>query len=237
MSAAYPKVLLFDDPVLNPPETEGIKYAGSKLKLLPQILELAKHTGSRSVFDGFAGTTRVSQAFAKSGYRVFANDISAWSRIFSECYLLNRNERDSYRELIDHLNSLKPIDGWFTENYGGEPIAGAGNDAIQSDGTKKPWQRKNTRKLDAIRSEIEQLDLDSITHSIALTSLILALDQVDSTLGHYVSYLKDWSPRSHKDLHLKVPVDGINCNKCAGFVFSEFLKHRLGDLVRAVLTT
>ena len=40
---------------------------------------------------------------------------------------------------------------------------------------------------------------------MALTSLILALDQVDSTLGHFVSYLRAWSPRSYKTLWLKVP--------------------------------
>ncbi len=31
------------------------------------------------------------------------------------------------------------------------------------------------------------------------------MDSVDSTLVHYVSYLKDWSPRSFNDLCLRVP--------------------------------
>src|SRR5215207_9700194 len=61
------------------PPTEGIKYAGSKLKLLPHILELAARVEPKTVFDGFAGTTRVSQALAQCGYRVIANDIAAWS--------------------------------------------------------------------------------------------------------------------------------------------------------------
>jgi adenine-specific DNA-methyltransferase len=59
--------------------------------------------------------------------------------------------------------------------------------------------------LDAIREEIERLSLDPVDKAVALTSLILALDQVDSTLGHFSSYLRDWSPRSHKKLHLRVP--------------------------------
>ena len=33
---------LFGDCLIDAPVTEGIKYAGSKLKLLPKILELAK---------------------------------------------------------------------------------------------------------------------------------------------------------------------------------------------------
>lgn len=37
------QLTLFDD-VINVPRTEGIKYAGSKLKLLPHILQLIAYT-------------------------------------------------------------------------------------------------------------------------------------------------------------------------------------------------
>jgi len=193
---------LFGDAIANSPPTEGIKYAGSKLKLIPYILQLAKQVDARTVLDGFAGTTRVSQAFAKCGYDVICNDIAVWSEVFGTCYLLNDKDPKTYQGLIDHLNSLPPIDGWFTENYGGLPNGGC---AIQEDGLKKPWQVRNTRKLDAIREEIEHLSLSKLEKSVALTSLILALDKVDNTLGHFVSYLKEWSPRSSNDLILKVP--------------------------------
>lgn len=187
------------------PHTEGIKYIGSKLKLISYILDLSKKTGVKSVFDGFSGTTRVSQAFAKAGYNVVSNDISEWSKFFGTCYLKNLKNPAEYQPLIDHLNSLAPEDGWFTENYGGDVRSDEQDNAVQSDGTKKPWQKKNTRKLDAIRKEIDALSLDEVSKSVALTSLILALDEVDNTLGHFVSYLKNWSLRSFKDLRLKVP--------------------------------
>jgi len=61
------ELALFPDIVADAPDTEGIKYAGSKLKLLPHILHLAKRVPAHSVFDGFSGTTRVSQAFSKRG--------------------------------------------------------------------------------------------------------------------------------------------------------------------------
>ena len=61
---------------------------------------------------------------------------------------------------------------------------------------KKPWQIHNTRRLDAMRDELERLPLSEIEKSVLLTSLMLALDCVDSTLGHYASYLREWSPRS-----------------------------------------
>ena len=174
------------------PQTQGIKYAGSKLKLLPHILELAARVDPGTVFDGFSGTTRVSQAFAQCGFRVIANDVAVWSKVFGDCYLLSPYTAEHYQDLIDHLNMLPGKDGWFTEHYGGNA-----NDL------KKPWQRHNSLKLDAIREEIEQLRPDE--KAVALTSLILALDQVDSTIGHYASYLNEWSPRSYREMKLRVP--------------------------------
>ena len=179
---------------MSTPQTEGIKYAGSKLKLLPHILHLAQKVNPQTVFDGFAGTTRVSQAFAQSGYRVIANDIAVWSKVFAECYLLSPFPREHYQRLIDHLNDLPGRYGWFTEHYGGDV-----NDL------KRPWQRHNTLKLDAIREEIEKLRLSSIEKAVVLTGLILAMDEVDSTIGHYASYLSEWSPRSFREMKLRVP--------------------------------
>lgn len=195
---------LFGNAIVDVPDTEGVKYAGSKLKLLRSILDLAARTDSKSVLDAFSGTTRVSQAFAKSGHRVISNDAAIWSRTFAECYLLaSARDRREYQEVLDHLNGVEPKRGWFTENYGGPENNGC---AIHPRaGTKRPWQEHNTMKLDAIRSEIDRMELDDLTKSVALTSLILGLDRVDSTLGHFVSYLKEWSPRSYNNLELRLP--------------------------------
>jgi adenine-specific DNA-methyltransferase len=154
------------------------------------------------VFDGFAGTTRVSQAFAQMGYKVISNDIAVWSRTFGLCYLKNKKSKSYYQEIIDQLNALKGKDGWFSENYGGSPNGGTSS---RLNGLKKPWQVHNTRKLDAIREEIDKMNLEEVEKSVVLTSLIQALDQVDSTLGHFVSYLNDWSPRSYNTMKLSVP--------------------------------
>jgi adenine-specific DNA-methyltransferase len=205
---------LFDDLAIDIPETQAIKYTGSKLKLLSYILSLSKKVSGNSknvaVFDGFSGSTRVSQAYAKSGYKVYANDIAPYTKVFNTAFLLNTTPPKTYQPLINHLNSLKPVDGWFTEHYGGDGEHKVSNN---EDGLKKPWQKKNTRKLDAVREEIDKLNLDEITKAVAITSLIFALDQVDSTLGHYASYLNEWSPRSYNDMKLKVPNLWINKNK------------------------
>jgi len=177
------------------PPTYGIKYAGSKLKIIPYIVSLITELKDvKTVLDGFSGTTRVSQALAQLGYNITSNDISIWSDVVANCFLKSSKKDVFYQEFIDHLNNLKGYDGWYTEHYGSN-LASA----------KRPFQLKNTRKLDAIRDEIETLNLEWSDKSVLLTSLMFALDKVDSTLGHYVSYLSKWSPRSNNDLFLQLP--------------------------------
>lgn len=175
--------------------TEGIKYAGSKKKIIPYIVQIMSELKNvNRVLDGFAGTTRVSQTFAKMGYNTTANDVSVWSEVFATCYLKAKKNDKYYQEIIDYLNTLKGHSGWFTHNYG----------TFQLD-KKIPFQKKNTRKLDTIRIEIDKLNLEWEDKCVILTSLIYALDKVDSTLGHYAAYLRDWSHRSFNDLELKLP--------------------------------
>lgn len=181
-------------------QTEGIKYTGSKNKIISHILNMVYPLGVRTILDGFSGTTRVStrvsQGFAKMGCRVISNDIADWSQTLALCYLRNKKNKKYYQNMIEHLNELPGRYGWFSENYGGNP---------QKKGIKRPWQLHNTMKLDAIREEIDQLTEDPIERSVLLTSLLLALDKVDSTLGHYSSYLKEWASRSYKTMQLKTP--------------------------------
>lgn len=196
-------VNLCDKVIIKTPKTEGIKYAGSKLKILPFIIEIIKDLRNvTNVLDGFSGSTRVSQAFAQMGYNTTSSDIAIWSEVFANCYLMSNKSDEYYLEIIDHLNSLKGYDGWYTEHYGA---------AIEN--TKRPFQSKNTRKLDAIRDEIENLNLAWFDKCVILASLIYALDSVDSTLGHYVSYLSNWSHRSYNDMVLKLPKRFFNRGK------------------------
>lgn len=176
------------------PETEGIKYTGSKLKILPYILDMVSNLEITTALDAFSGTSRVAQAFAQIGYDTTANDISDWSKVFATCYLLSNKPDCFYKTIIDELNSLEGYEGWFSEHYGGEGEEG-----------KKPFQLKNTKKLDAIRDKIETYNLAWEDKCVLLTSLILALDSVDNTLGHYAAYLSGWSPRSYNDMLLRLP--------------------------------
>lgn len=177
-------------------KTQGIKYTGSKDRLLPFILKKIYSLHPKIVMDGFSGTTRVSQALAKTGYSVISNDLSVWSKTFATCYLLNKRPKEYYKEITDYLNNLPGKYGWFSENYGGK---------ANEKGVKRPFQIHNTMKLDAIREEIDKIASNEVEKATLLTSLILALDKVDSTIGHYSAYLKNWSPRSYNTMKLEVP--------------------------------
>ena len=99
-------------------KTEGIKYAGSKLKILPYITKILLELNDvKTVLDGFSGSTRVSQAFGQLGYDTTSNDVSVWSEVFATCYLKSTKSNKFYQDILDHLNSLKGYDCWFTENY------------------------------------------------------------------------------------------------------------------------
>lgn len=177
------------------PKTEGIKYAGSKLKILPYIIDSISDLPVNTILDGFSGTTRVSQALAQLGYTVTSSDISAWSEVFATCYLKSKKPDIFYQKILDTLNALPGYNGWYTKYYG----------ADVHETKKRPFQKKNTQKLDAIRDEIEKMELEWEDKCVILTSLIYALDCVDNTLGHYVAYLSKWSPRSYNNLFLKLP--------------------------------
>ncbi len=197
---------------------ESIRYSGSKDKIIPKINyiidECIPVNTVKTAFDGFAGSTRVSQFFKHKGLDVSGNDLATYTKTLLECYLLTNKPKEHYKEIISHLNNLKPEHGWFSKNYGGEDNGGT---SIQKDGLKRPFQLHVTEKLDSIRNEIDVLyPEDCIDKSVLLTSLLLSLDKVCNDMGHHVSYLKDWSPRSYNPLQLEIPrysTQGTNNHK------------------------
>ena len=213
-------------------KTQSIKYIGSKKNILGKILKIISVLASKekivSILDGFSGSTRVSQMLANNGYKVLANDTASYSKILAECYLLNKKEKTFYKKKIEHLNNLTGIKGWFSKNYGGN---GNKRVSIGEDGKKKMFQSHNTKKLDAIILEIYK-EKENIVKSTLLTSLMLALDKVDSSLGHQVSYLKEWANRAYNTMNLEVPNYTIHKtrNQVYGEDILQFIKKVEVDL-------
>lgn len=192
-------------------KTEGVKYMWSKKDILPYIFNEIKDLDIKTVLDGFSWTTRVSQFFANNGYNVISNDLNIWWKVFWTCYLHgSKVDKAAVIKKIDHLNSIEWYNWYYTKNYGWIPEDNTQNSVSKKDWKKKIWQVHNTMKLDAIRDEIEKISENEIEKSILLTSLILALDKVDSTLWHQSSFLRNWAKRSYETMVLKYPL--IQCS-------------------------
>lgn len=170
-----------------------VKYLGSKRLLLPAILEVVRSFPEvRSVVDLFSGTARVGHALKGAGYRVFANDHNAYAATLARAYVQADAERwqtDAER-LVAELDALPGAPGWFTRTYCEEA---------------RFFRPENGARIEAIRRAIAAKGLDPELEAILLVALLEAADRVDSTTGVQMAYLKQWAPRAHNPLRLRVP--------------------------------
>lgn len=178
-------------------DTQGVKYIGSKDKLIPFIEKAVEKIAvpKGTAIDVFTGTTRVAQALKCLGFSVYTSDLSWASECYAETFISNKNNKH-LQKVIDELNAIQPEKDWITKNY---------CDVIANGNVVRVWQKKNGMKVDAIRNKIEKLNLEKWEKSTLITSLIFALDAVDNTCGVQQAYLKNWCQRSFKDLILKLP--------------------------------
>lgn len=170
-----------------------IKYIGSKRKLIPHILRLVDGLPKvRTVLDLFSGTSRVGHALKQRGYAVTANDHNAYAFRLAQCYVQADAERwrAPAERLIAELNQLSGVPGYFTRTFCE---------------ASRYFQPHNGARIDAIRNAIAARDLPPELEAIALVSLMEAADRVDSTVGLQMAYLKQWAPRAHNALCMRVP--------------------------------
>jgi adenine-specific DNA-methyltransferase len=197
------------------PETAGVKYIGSKNKLIDAILgtitPLAPTPEQHALIDVFTGTTRVAQAFRAKGWQVTTCDLAWASHDYAALFLqTTRHDLPELRALAAELDALIPphhTPGWIESNYSDAPAAAAGG------ATVRVWQAHNARKADAIRDTIAEWVAAGRVKPVmarALTALlILALDSVDNTVGVQQAYLKQWCTRSFNTMNLSthIPAD------------------------------
>jgi adenine-specific DNA-methyltransferase len=170
-----------------------IKYIGSKRTLLPAVLEaVAAMPECTTVLDLFSGTSRVGHALKRAGHRVIANDHNAYAATLARCYVaadLETHERDA-TNLIAEFNALPGQPGWFTQTFCERA---------------RFFQPHNGERIDAIRDAIAAKQLEPELEAVMLVSLMEAADRVDSTCGLQMAYLKQWAPRAHNQLTLRLP--------------------------------
>lgn len=172
-----------------------IKYLGSKRQLIPWILDTisTQFPQANSVLDLFSGTSRVGSALKKKGAQVFANDHNLFAYHIACCYIQTSTEDlpDNISKILDHLNKLPGRPGFFTEHY-----------CLNA----RFFHPKNGERIDAIRKEIDNLDISAQIRSVLLVSLMEAADRIDSTCGIQMAFLKEWASRAHLDMNLRLPI-------------------------------
>lgn len=170
-----------------------IKYIGSKRTLIPVIRETIRRVSdARTVIDLFSGTSRVGHALKAAGYQVFSNDHNKYAATLAQCYVQADAEDvlEAAEKLVQEFNGLKGASGYFTETF-----------CVKS----RFFQPKNGERIDSIREAIAAKGLHPELEAVMLVSLMEAADRVDSTTGLQMAYLKEWAPRAHNDLQLRVP--------------------------------
>lgn len=177
-----------------------MNYIGSKHKLSKFIFEtVAQVAGtdlSQKIFcDFFAGTGIVGRTFKPHVKQVIANDVEFYSYVLNRNYIGNHTSF-SFKETIDFLNDLKGKKGFVFENYSEGGKAG-----------RIYFSNENGQKIDAIRTEIENLKKNSeITEDeyfFLLASLLESADKVANTASVYGAYLKKLKTSAEKKLVLK----------------------------------
>jgi len=195
-----------------------IKYLGSKRALLPWIEAAVAALGPlRTAVDLFAGTTRVGRMLKRRGLRVHSNDVATYSEVLGRTAIAtDAREVDGARvaAMLADLDARPPEPGYFTATF------------CESARYLHP---DNGARVDAIRAAIEADYAEEPLRSIALASLLLAADRVDSTTGVQMAYLKRWAPRARRRLRLEPPelipgpgsvsrLDAAACARAAGTV-------------------
>ena len=191
-----------------PTQTSGVKYIGSKNKLISFIHDALPDeykTSPGKILDVFTGTTRVAQSFRKRGWKVVSSDLNWASETYANLFLMTQHsDYPTLCYLVDVLNSLPGEPDWITTHYCDvAPVEHPDAAPIRM------WSPKNGAKADAIRNKIEEWykhgDITHVIYNSLIAILIFALDSVDSSVGVQQAYLKDWSSRSKIDMTLKVP--------------------------------
>lgn len=201
----------------------AIRFIGNKQKLLETIVNKICETTNLTdgtFVDLFTGTGVIAKAFKEEGFNIIANDKLISSVVFSQANLLvnsdlkfervlkqikEKSNEDKYQEVIDYLNKLEPIEGFFYQNYA---PGGSGKHLSEP---RKYFTDNNAKKIDAIRNQINLWEKDNLItseeRSVLISSLMLAVNQVANISGTYGAYLKKWYSRAEQEIELnKYPI-------------------------------
>ncbi|ONI46565.1 modification methylase [Candidatus Epulonipiscium fishelsonii] len=207
-----------------------MNYIGSKYSLLDFLTNTIDEVtniknGENLVFgDLFAGTGVVGVNFKKKGYTVIANDIQHYSYVLNNHYIENNETLSAF--LLEHLNSLNPVEGFIYKNY----CLGSGSE-------RSYFTDYNGKKCDAIRIEIEKLykshEISQKMYYYYLASLINSIDKLANTASVYGAFLKHIKKSAQKKLKLELLpiIQGANKGKVYNKNINDLIPKIKGDIL------
>lgn len=193
------------------------RYIGNKTKLIPEILKVVSKFAKdgQTVCDLMAGTGVVSCAFRDAGYRVIANDVMSYSYhhlnvdlMFKKqpdfsglSFLENYSLLDPYASVVDYLNSLKGIKGYFFNEFSPEGTP------MKNEQPRGYFTSENAKKIDAIRKQINDWSkkklITDLEKSLLLHTLIMAVNEIANISGTYGYFLATFKGSALKPIILK----------------------------------
>ena len=204
----------------------GYRYIGAKNRLNDQILDSIKNIKGENghIVDLMSGTGQVSLALREAGYQVTAIDVMTYSCHHAKVllfltapplfqHLINQPEIKelksnggllfeitNYEAVLNYLNSIAPINGFFWQEYSPE------GKPENSDEPRKYFTAYNAGKIDAIRTKIKEWNNSGQTteleHSLLIHNLIMATNDVANIAGTYGHYLSKFVKRAEEKISL-----------------------------------
>jgi adenine-specific DNA-methyltransferase len=186
-----------------------IPYIGNKRKLLTLIgdaLEKTEVAPSEGTFvDLFAGSGVVSRYAKHLGFRVVCNDWEPYAESLNRCFI-EANEAPrfawgaTYDEVIQHLNQLEPVEDWVTNH-----LCPRDDENYDPERDRMFYMRKNGKRIDAIRLQIEKWDeagkINSMEKHCLLAPLLYQACYTSNTSGVFKGFHRGWGGQTRTALY------------------------------------
>lgn len=188
------------------------RYIGNKSAIIEPLLEIiTTGAGPETRFlDPMCGTASVSAALAEAGYLVTAGDILTFPRYHAEVRLRMPKEPSfdslggSYTAILEELNSLGPIEGYFWNEY-----SDAGKPKLASK-PRRYFTAENASKIDAIDQRLrhwrDSRMIEETEWVLLRHDLIMAVNRIANIAGTYGHYRSSHSRASMAQLQMQPTV-------------------------------
>lgn len=184
----------------------GYRYIGSKARIVDEIIDLIGMPSKENftLVDAFSGTGVVAERAAMLGWTVEINDMMKYATILSHSRLLSKYDVTfelvgGYDGVIDFLNSLKPIEGFFWREYSPKSLDFIGLE-------RRYFIEENAGKIDAMVKTIHNWKRENLISEnefiLLMGDLISSVNQVANIAGTYGCFLSKWTPQALKPIEL-----------------------------------